>query len=61
VVFPLQLFSLGFYSRQEEAATMSTVLETDIFIVGAGPAGGSLASFLAQNGTSTSNLQKLIF
>jgi len=31
---------------------MTVIVETDIFIVGAGPAGGSLASFLAQNGTS---------
>jgi hypothetical protein len=37
-------------TRRDEAANMGTVVETDIFIVGAGPAGGSLASFLAQNG-----------
>jgi len=39
-------------TRQDEAAEMSTVVEIDIFIIGAGPAGGSLAAFLAQNGTS---------
>jgi ribulose 1,5-bisphosphate synthetase/thiazole synthase len=39
-------------SRENEFAKMSTVVETDILIVGAGPAGGSLASFLAQNGIS---------
>ena len=33
--------------RQNEAAKMSITVETDIFIVGAGPAGGSMASFLA--------------
>jgi heterodisulfide reductase subunit A-like polyferredoxin len=37
-------------SRQDKLANMSTVVETGILIVGAGPAGGSLASFLAQNG-----------
>jgi flavin-dependent dehydrogenase len=38
---------------------MNTIVETDIFIVGAGPAGGSLACFLAQNGISTSTFQKI--
>jgi flavin-dependent dehydrogenase len=40
---------------------MSTPVETDIFIVGAGPAGGSLASFLAQNGISTPAFQKVTY
>lgn len=40
-------------SRQDKAANMSTIVETGMLIVGAGPAGGSLASFLAQNGIST--------
>jgi hypothetical protein len=48
-------------SCQEEAANMSTPVETDIFIVGAGPAGGSLASFLAQNGISTPAFQKVTY
>jgi ribulose 1,5-bisphosphate synthetase/thiazole synthase len=38
---------------QTDAATHSTsggILETDLLIVGAGPAGASLACFLAQHG-----------
>jgi ribulose 1,5-bisphosphate synthetase/thiazole synthase len=48
-------------SCQEEAANMSTPVETDIFIVGAGPAGGSLTSFLAQNHISTPAFQKVTY
>jgi ribulose 1,5-bisphosphate synthetase/thiazole synthase len=43
----------------KRSAKMSTIIETDIFIVGAGPAGGSLASFLAQNGISTLGTWKM--
>jgi hypothetical protein len=62
LVFIFQIFTLMSIqiqnSGEEEAANMSTPVETDFFIIGAGPAGGSLASFLAQNGISTLTFQK---
>jgi ribulose 1,5-bisphosphate synthetase/thiazole synthase len=38
--------------------TMSSILQTDILIAGAGPAGASLAAFLGQNGKQLHHLLK---
>lgn len=42
--------SVGTNGHCNETASQSSSIETDLLIIGAGPAGASLACFLAQHG-----------